>query len=236
MYSEYFCKIYNEFGWNYFPESFAEQLLIWLQRKDVHPKSMLDIGCGTGVLCDILQKTGIQATGIDLSEGMITIAKEEHDSCQFEVANMITYQPANEEKFDLVTCTGDALNHILDMEDVKTVCENVYGYLNRGGYFIFDILNEKETGDGEPIDFDYDEHVRAQLQIKKNQDKTVTLSVSVFEDGVLQVKEEINEIVHDPDAICQLLIDAGFAKVTRTNQLLEGEKMHSTTWYVIAEK
>ena len=32
MYSKAFCKVYNEFGWNYFPEAFGEQLLIWLER------------------------------------------------------------------------------------------------------------------------------------------------------------------------------------------------------------
>ena len=27
MYSDIFCKVYNEFGWNYYPEAFGEQLL-----------------------------------------------------------------------------------------------------------------------------------------------------------------------------------------------------------------
>ena len=27
MYSDIFCKVYNEFGWNYYPEIFGEQLL-----------------------------------------------------------------------------------------------------------------------------------------------------------------------------------------------------------------
>ena len=30
MYSDVFCKVYNEFGWNYYPEAFGEQLLKWL--------------------------------------------------------------------------------------------------------------------------------------------------------------------------------------------------------------
>ena len=33
MYSDVFCKVYNEFGWNYYPEIFGEQLLKWLERK-----------------------------------------------------------------------------------------------------------------------------------------------------------------------------------------------------------
>ena len=33
MYSDVFCKVYNVFGWNYYPEIFGEQLLEWLRRK-----------------------------------------------------------------------------------------------------------------------------------------------------------------------------------------------------------
>lgn len=29
MYSDVFCKVYNEFGWNYYPEAFGGQLLLW---------------------------------------------------------------------------------------------------------------------------------------------------------------------------------------------------------------
>ena len=30
MYSDIFCKVYNEFGWNYYPVAFGEQLLQWM--------------------------------------------------------------------------------------------------------------------------------------------------------------------------------------------------------------
>ena len=39
MYSDAFCKVYNEFGWNYFPEAFGEQLLAWLEQNRVTVKS-----------------------------------------------------------------------------------------------------------------------------------------------------------------------------------------------------
>ena len=36
MYGSLFCRVYNEFGWNVYPEVFAEQLLRWLwDRMDV---------------------------------------------------------------------------------------------------------------------------------------------------------------------------------------------------------
>ena len=73
-------------------------------------KELLDLGCGTGILCEILHKSGIEASGMDFSEGMIEIARNENPDIPFEVANMITFCP--DRSYDLVTCTGDALNHI----------------------------------------------------------------------------------------------------------------------------
>ena len=53
MYSDLFCKVYNEFGWNYYPEIFGQQLLTWLGQKGLQPKTALDLACGTGILCRI---------------------------------------------------------------------------------------------------------------------------------------------------------------------------------------
>ena len=48
---------------------------------------------------------------------MIAIARENCPEAHFEVADMTIYRP--ERQFDLVTCTGDAINHIPDLADVK---------------------------------------------------------------------------------------------------------------------
>lgn len=33
MYSDIFSKIYDAFGWNYYPESFAQLLLRWIDEQ-----------------------------------------------------------------------------------------------------------------------------------------------------------------------------------------------------------
>ena len=49
-YSDIFCRVYNEFGWNYYPEIFGETLLKWLEQKNIKAKNAMDLACGTGVL------------------------------------------------------------------------------------------------------------------------------------------------------------------------------------------
>ena len=209
MYSDAFCKVYNQFGWNYFPEAFGEQLLTWLHQYQITVRKSLDLACGTGVLCEILAGDGIEASGMDFSEGMIEIAKQRNPEISYEVADMITYRP--DEKFDLVTCTGDALNHIMRLEDMDRIFANVSAYLAEGGYFIFDILNEKEVPMAEPIDLDFSETVKAQFMVTHDPDGRINLKTTVYENGVKQFEENIKEIVHDEKAVCELLRKNGSA-------------------------
>ena len=232
MYSDVFCKVYNEFGWNYYPEIFGEQLLLWLQQHDVKPKSAMDLACGTGILCDILHNHGIEASGMDYSSGMIDIARAGNPDIHYDVADMITYRP--DRQYDLVTCTGDALNHIASLSSVEQIFRNVYDYLAPGGYFIFDILNEHEISTSEPFEMDFTDTVRVWFQMTKPGDQEVNLKIRVFENGNLDFEENIHENVHDPIQICDLLRQCGFEVIRCADGLLEDH--HGTTWFVIARK
>ena len=233
MYSDVFCKVYNEFGWNYYPEAFGEQLLQWLSRRELHPKTAMDLGCGTGILCRILRENGIEAAGMDFSSGMIDIARAENPGIPFDVADMITYRP--ERQFDLVTCTGDALNHIPEPDDLARIFENVHAYLAPGGYFIFDILNENEVSTSEPFEMDFTDRVRVWFQMTQPAPRQVNLKIRVYEDGDLSFEENIRETVHDPKMICDLLKNQGFQVLDCANRLLE-DSNPGTTWFVIARK
>ena len=233
MYSDVFCKVYNEFGWNYYPEIFGQQLLEWLRRQDIRPKTALDLACGTGVLCEILYQNGIRASGMDLSKGMVDIAKAGNTEIRYEVADMVTFCP--DRQFDLVTCTGDALNHIPDLGDVAKIFRNVYAYTADGGYFVFDILNEHEVSDSEPFEMDFSDIVRVWFQMTRPGAKQVNLKIRVYENGQLQFEENIRETVHDPAVICDLLRQCGFGVVKCADRLLD-DGNHGTTWFIVAKK
>ena len=233
MYSDVFCKVYNEFGWNYYPEIFGEQLLKWLERNRVRPKTAMDLACGTGILCRILKEQGIESAGMDFSSGMIDVARENAPDIPFDVADMITYRP--EKQFDLVTCTGDAINHIPDLENVGRIFDNVYAYLSPGGYFVFDILNENEVSDSEPFEMDFTDTVRVWFQMTRPTEKSVNLKIRVWEDGALSFEENIRETIHDPGVICELLRKSDFQLILCADKLLE-ENHPGTTWFVVARK
>ncbi len=233
MYSDVFCKVYNEFGWNYYPEIFGQQLLTWLQRRNIHPKNSMDLGCGTGILCEILHSSGILAAGMDFSSGMIDIARQGNPEISYKVADMITFCP--DTQYDLVTCTGDALNHIHKLSDIARIFQNVFHYTATGGYFIFDILNQQEVSTSEPFEMDFSETTRVWFQMTQPEANLVNLKVRVFEKGQLQFEENIRETVHDPAVICDLLQQQGFVVQSCADRLLE-DSNHATTWFVVARK
>ena len=233
MYSDVFCKVYNEFGWNYYPEIFGQQLLAWMENRGWKPESAMDLGCGTGILCQLLHQNGIRAAGMDLSDGMIAIARAGTPGISYEVADMITFCPR--ETYDLVTCTGDALNHIGDLTDVEKIFGNVYQFLNPGGYFVFDILNSQEVSDSEPFEMDFSDTVRVWFQMTRPGENQVNLKIRVWEAGELEFEENIRETVHNPEKICELLQKTGFTVVSCADRLLE-DSGHGTTWFLVARK
>jgi ubiquinone/menaquinone biosynthesis C-methylase UbiE len=146
---------------------------------------------------------------------------------------MITFCP--DTQFDLVTCTGDALNHIRQLTDIQKIFDNVYRYTSSGGYFIFDILNENEVSTSEPFEMDFDETTRVWFQMTRPEADQVNLKVRVFEQGKLQFEENIHETVHDPVVICEMLRRSGFVVELCADRLLE-DSNHGTTWFVVARK
>lgn len=233
MYSDVFCRVYNEFGWNYYPEAFGGQLLAWLREHSLTPKSALDIGCGTGILCRHLQAAGISCRGMDLSPGMIAIAREENPGIPFDVGDMTDYHPG--ETFDLVTCTGDALNHLPESAAVEKVLGCVWDCLNPGGAFVFDILDEHEVSDSEPFEMDFSDTVRVWFQMTRPDMRSVNLRIRVYEEGALQFEETIRETLHDPEILCRMLSDKGFSHITCAHRLASTGS-DATTWFLTARK
>ena len=45
-----------------------------LAREGLHPRTAADLACGTGSVSRILARQGLQVTGVDMSEDMLTVA------------------------------------------------------------------------------------------------------------------------------------------------------------------
>lgn len=107
-----------------------------LKRHAPGAKTLLELGCGSGSLIKVLQKS-YSCVGIDLSSGMIKVAKKKAPRSQFMVGDITSFQL--NEKFDAIICAFDTINHILTFGKWQQVFRRAHSHLNRNGVFIFDM-------------------------------------------------------------------------------------------------
>ncbi len=104
-----------------------------------YPTTLLDIGCGTGSLIrEFPQLT--HKTGFDRSSKMLEIAKFRNPNCEFILGDMCKIQLNR--NYDLIVCTHDTLNYIINVYDLESHFSSVRSALEDDGYYFFDISSE----------------------------------------------------------------------------------------------
>lgn len=86
------------------------EVMLGVVRKDsVCPVSLLDLGCGVGLLIDYLLERGIlndyEYHGIDISEKMIAVASERHSRYNFEARDILV-NPLPLQSVDYIIMNG----------------------------------------------------------------------------------------------------------------------------------
>ena len=140
---ERISKVYD-LDWGIFSSQYTSLISQILKNNKIQKAKILDLACGTGVLVLELAKLGHSVMGIDNSPHMIEIAKSKSTDnldISFEIKDMTNF--SMDKKFDLVTCTFDSLNYLVNLNNLKTVFSNAAEALNENGLFIFDSNTEK---------------------------------------------------------------------------------------------
>jgi SAM-dependent methyltransferase len=99
-------------------------------------RNVLEIACGTGAILKTLPKK-YHLYGLDISQDMLALAKKKVPRAKFFRQDMRHFEIA--ERFDVILCLFDSINHLLDYKDWEKVFSKVKKHLNKGGIFIFDI-------------------------------------------------------------------------------------------------
>lgn len=104
-------------------------------------KTVLDVGCGGGILSESMARTGAQVTGIDLSDKALQVAKlhllesgQQVEYRKVPVEELAQERPAH---YDVVTCL-EMLEHVPDPASVIAACAKL---VKPGGWVFFSTLN-----------------------------------------------------------------------------------------------
>ena len=139
-----FAAVYDTFMDNIPYEEWKSYLEELLKEYGVQDGLVLDLGCGTGTMTELLAADGYDMIGVDNSEEMLEIAREK----QIKSGHEILYLLQDMREFELYGTVGavfsicDSLNYITEPEELKQVFRWVNNYLDPGGIFIFDFNTE----------------------------------------------------------------------------------------------
>lgn len=147
-----FAKVYDMYMDNIPYKEWSDYIEGLLKENGIENGLILDLGCGTGSLTELLAEKGYDMIGIDNSEEMLNVALDKKE----ESGHDILYLNQDMREFELygtvraVVSICDSVNYIIDEKDLSEVFRLVNNYLDIGGLFIFDlntIYKYKTIGD-----------------------------------------------------------------------------------------
>ena len=139
-----FAEVYDTFMDNVPYEEWADYLEDRLKEYGVKDGLVLELGCGTGSMTELLAEKGYDMIGVDNSEDMLEIAMEK----RIESGHDILYLLQNMQEFELygtvraIVSVCDCVNYVTEKNELQEVFRLVNNYLDPQGIFIFDFNTE----------------------------------------------------------------------------------------------
>ncbi len=137
---EDFAEVYDTFMDDTPYEEWSRFVLKSLREENITDGLVLDLGCGTGTMTELLAEAGYDMIGVDLSDRMLDIAMGKREKSGKD----ILYLQQDMREFELygtvraVICLCDSLNYLLEEEELRETFRLVNNYLDPGGLFLFD--------------------------------------------------------------------------------------------------
>ena len=136
-----FAEVYDLFMDQVPYEKWSRRITEILKEYGIPDGLVLDLGCGTGSMTELLAGAGYDMIGVDASEEMLELAYEK----RAESGHDILYLLQDMREFELygtvraIVSVCDSLNYITEEEELLHVFRLVRNYLDPDGVFFFDM-------------------------------------------------------------------------------------------------
>ena len=235
-----FARVYNQ-HWGFFATK-AYPILDHLVLGHL-PRgcAVLDLCCGTGQLAAELSRQGYRTTGLDGSQAMIEIAKQNAPDVEFVVQDARYIDLPG--RFSAVFSTFDSLNHLMSLDELEQVFQCVFTVLEGGGYFAFDLNMEEGYRSRWRGSFGYieEDHVCVVRSSHDADRKIGTLEVTLFElkgSGWVRPDFPLTQRWYEEGEIRKRLRVAGFDEVESFdgNESIPGGTQHKGRVFFVVRK
>jgi SAM-dependent methyltransferase len=179
--------------------------------------TVVDLGCGSGVLAEAIVKAGYHVVGIDRSEAMLALARARVPTAEFRQGSFVSAElPASV----AITAVGEVVNYVFDPENDDDgrarFFRRVHATLVPGGVFLFDAAGPDRKGAAEPYRADAsgpDWAVHVETSLEPDTGLLTRTITSVRKVGCQHRRdEEVHRLVLlNPSAVLESLARAGFA-------------------------
>lgn len=102
---------------------------------------ILDLGCGTGLLCNAYAANNHDVTGVDPSPAMLEVARRKPHGDKIEWVQSFAQTYQSDKLFDLIIMTGHAFQVLLEDIDILETFSTMRKHLQPGGSVVFESRN-----------------------------------------------------------------------------------------------
>ncbi len=139
-----FALFYDMFTRDVDYENRTEYLCEIFKKYSKTPTLLLDMACGTGGFSIEFAKRGISVIGADMSEDMLSVAKEKSEKQNLDILYLC--QKAEDLELygtvDGAVCCLDSVNHITSYKELVRSFKKISLFLEKDCLFIFDVNTE----------------------------------------------------------------------------------------------
>jgi SAM-dependent methyltransferase len=130
----------HDSGFGGFARQAGQVLVDALMRRGISEGLVIDLGCGSGILSGVVTGSGYRALGIDISEGMIALARKHVPHANFRVESLLSAELPD---CVAVAAVGECLNYLFDQGNTTPkllkLFRRIYRALEPSGLFILDV-------------------------------------------------------------------------------------------------
>ncbi len=97
-------------------------------------RTVLDVGCGTGMHARFLADSGLTVDGLDLDPDFVLIAQKRNPDGRFRVGDMTSFEVAR--RYDAVLCLFGAIGHVVEEDRLRAAARHMAEAVRPGGLLV----------------------------------------------------------------------------------------------------